>query len=178
VHVDPAAYSDETSHQKVRAVAAALGLAVHSIHVHDIRGKIYLEFHTEVPESLNVQQAHEMVSTMETSLREEIPGLEDVITHIEPASRERSAAPLSAKQVAQVEQIVRRIADAQCGDGNWHRLLVRDESGMLSISLHCQIAGDTSIRKAHELSEDLETALRGSIPDVGQVVIHVEPLEA
>ena len=177
VHVDPTTRADETSHQKVRAVAAAHGLAAHSIHVHDVRGQVFLEFHTEVPESLTVQQAHEMVSAMESALRNEIPDLADVITHIEPAARDRIAAPLSADEVAQVERVVRRLADEHCGVGNWHRVLVRDESGMLSISLHCQMAGDTSIRMAHEITEHLETALRASIPNVGQVVIHMEPLE-
>jgi len=151
-------------------------LAAHSIHVHDIRGKVYLEFHTEVPDDLNVEDAHHLVSAVEGELREEIPGLEDVITHIEPSTRDRVAAPLSEEEVARVEQVVGRMADAQCGVGKWHRLVVRDESGMLSISLHCQVTGDTSIRKAHELSENLETSLRAEIPDVGQVVVHVEPL--
>jgi cation diffusion facilitator family transporter len=168
VHVDPSSRADETSYQKVRAIAAAHGLGAHSIHVHDIRGKVYLEFHTEVPESLNVEQAHEAVSSVEAALREEIPDLADVITHIEPAARDRIAVVLSREESAQVEHVVQRLADEYCGCGNWHRVLVRDESGMLSISLHCQMAGSTSIRSAHELTERLEAALRESIPNVGQ----------
>jgi divalent metal cation (Fe/Co/Zn/Cd) transporter len=177
VHVDPSTHGDETAYEKVRAVASAQGLTAHSVHVHDIRGKTYLEFHTEVPEDLNVEEAHQLVSAVEENLREEIPGLEDVITHIEPADRDRAAAPLSPEEVAHVEEAVRRVVDARCGQGNWHRLVVRDESGMLSISLHCQVPGDTSIRKEHDLSEHLETSLREAVPNVGQVVVHVEPLE-
>lgn len=178
VHVDPSTHGNETTHEKVRAVASARGLTAHSVHVHDVRGKTYLEFHTEVSEDLNVEEAHHLVSAVEEDLRGEIPGLEDVITHIEPADRDRIAAPLSPEEVAQVEEAVRKVVDSRCGQGNWHRLVVRDESGMLSISLHCQVPGDTSIRKAHDLSEHLETSLREAIPNVGQVVVHVEPLEA
>lgn len=177
VHVGPATHRGETDDQKVRAVAAAHGLTAHSIHVHHIRGQVYLEFHLEVPEDLDLERAHSLVSEVEAALRNEFPGLVDVITHIEPAARERVVAPLSPEQVAQVEAEVRRLADEHCGGNHWHRLMVRDESGMLSISLHCQMAGTTSVRAAHDLSERLEAAVRAAVPNVGQVVIHVEPMD-
>jgi len=177
VHVGPATHHGETDDQKVRAVAAAHGLTAHSIHAHHIHDQVYLEFHLEVPEDLNLERAHAAASEVEAALREEFPGLVDVITHIEPAARERVVAPMSPEQVAQVEAEVRRLADAHCGDGHWHRLMVRDESGMVSISLHCQMAGTASVKAAHELSERLEAAVREAVPNVGQVVIHVEPLE-
>jgi len=177
VHVGPATHRGETDDQKVRAVAAAHGLAAHSIHVHRIHDQVYLEFHLEVPQDLDLEQAHTLVSEVEASLRDEFPGLVDVITHIEPASREKEVAPVSPAQIAQVEAEVRRLADEYCGGGHWHRLMVRDESGMLSISLHCQMAGHASVKAAHDLSERLEAAVREAVPNVGQVVIHVEPLE-
>lgn len=177
VHVGPASHRGETDDQKVRAVAAAHGLGAHSIHVHHIRGHVYLEFHLEVPDHLDLERAHALVSEVEAALRGEFPGLVDVITHIEPASREPVVAPIPPDQVAQVEAEVRHIADAQCGSGYWHRLLVRDESGVLSISLHCQMEGCASVKAAHDFSERLEAAVREAVPNVGQVVIHVEPLD-
>lgn len=176
VHVGPVSHRGETDDQKVRAVAAAHGLTAHSIHAHHIRDQVYLEFHLEVPDDLNLERAHSLASEVEASLREEFPGLVDVITHIEPATRERVVAPMSQEQVAQVEAEVRRLAQEHCGSGHWHRLMVRDESGMLSVSLHCQMAGAASVRDAHDLSERLEAAVRDAVPNVGQVVIHVEPL--
>lgn len=177
VHVGPVAHRGETEDQKVRAVAAAHGFTAHSIHVHHIRGKVYLEFHLEVPDHLDLEGAHALASEVEAALRGEFPDLVDVITHIEPASREMVVAPIPPEEVAQVEAEVRRIADEQCGNGHWHRLLVRDESGVLSISLHCQMEGCASVKAAHDLSERLEATVREAIPNVGQVVIHVEPLD-
>lgn len=177
VHVGPATHHGETDDQKVRAVAAAHGVTAHSIHAHHIQGQVYLEFHLEVPDDLDLERAHRLVSDVEASLRDEFPGLVDVTTHIEPASRPRVVASVSPEQVAQVEAEVRRLADEQCGSGCWHHLMVRDESGMLSISLHCQMAGSASVQAAHDLSERLEAAVRAAVPNVGQVVIHVEPLE-
>ncbi len=177
VHVGPATHGGETDDQKVRAVAAAHGLTAHSIHVHHIGEHVYLEFHLEVPDDLDLERAHGLVSDVEASLRGEFPGLVDVITHIEPATRGKVAAPISPDEVAQVEAEVRRLADEHCGEGRWHRLMVRDESGALSISLHCEMAGNASVQAAHDLAERLEAAVREAIPNVGQVVIHVEPLE-
>jgi divalent metal cation (Fe/Co/Zn/Cd) transporter len=48
----------------------------------------------------------------------------------------------------------------------------------LAISFHCPLAPDTTITDAHQLTERLESPLRAQLPDVGRVVIHVEPEEA
>jgi len=176
VHVDPATRQGENPYEKVRGVAAMFGLTTHSVHVHDIRGDVFVEFHTEVPEDMTLDQAHELVSQTEAALLKEIPNVADVITHIEPAAREKLPAPLSREAIARVEREVRRIADDHCGEGHYHRVLVRDEAGALSISLHCELEGSASIKDAHDLTEKLETSLRNSIPNVGQVVVHVEPI--
>jgi cation diffusion facilitator family transporter len=177
VHVDPAAHAAENTYEKIRGVAATHGLAIHSVHVHDIRGEVYIELHVEVPEELTLQQAHHLVSAMEYSLLEEVPRVADVVTHIEPASRHPTPKSLSRREVVRLEEQIRSVADGICGAGRSHKILVRSEAGQLSIALHCELAPDVPIGEAHEKSEDLEIALRRSIPNVGQVVVHLEPLE-
>ncbi len=76
-----------------------------------------------------------------------------------------------------MKQEVERLADGVCGTGQSHRILVRSEAGALSITLHCQLAGSLAITEAHDISEELEASIRRTIPNVGQVVVHLEPLE-
>jgi divalent metal cation (Fe/Co/Zn/Cd) transporter len=64
------------------------------------------------------------------------------------------------------------------GDCSPHDLTVRNEDGMVSIVLHCTMEGDSPISEAHAASADIETLLRRRIPNVGQVVIHLEPAGA
>ena len=50
--------------------------------------------------------------------------------------------------------------------------------GELFLSLHCILAPQTAIKEAHDLTVRLEKCLRAEIPELGRVVIHVEPPDA
>jgi len=179
VHVDPVARRGARSaYDVVRDVAATHGLGVHSVHIHDIRGEVHAELHAEVPEQLTLEQAHGLVSEMETSLMQELSYAVDVVTHIEPAVRTKDPRPLTTAEAARVKKEVKRLAEDVCGAGRSHRIIVRAEAGKVSIALHCQLDGSLPITKAHDLSEELETSIRQAIPNVGQVIVHLEPLES
>lgn len=178
VHIDPVPRRGARSaYDVIRDVAAAHGLRVHSIHIHDIRGEIHVELHAEVPEHLTLEQAHGLVSEMETSLLQELSNAVDIVTHIEPAVRAKAPQFLTSAETARVRREVRRLAESACGEGRSHRIVVRSEGGRVAIALHCQLDGSLPITKAHDISEELETSIRRTIPNVGQVVVHLEPLE-
>jgi divalent metal cation (Fe/Co/Zn/Cd) transporter len=48
----------------------------------------------------------------------------------------------------------------------------------LVVSFHCTMDASQSIADAHTISEQVEQALRDRLPDLGRVVIHVEPAGA
>jgi divalent metal cation (Fe/Co/Zn/Cd) transporter len=52
---------------------------------------------------------------------------------------------------------------------------VRSVDGQVGILLHVSFDDRSPIGEAHELSTQLETTLRRQIPNVGQVLVHVEP---
>jgi divalent metal cation (Fe/Co/Zn/Cd) transporter len=58
-----------------------------------------------------------------------------------------------------------------------HEITLLMEKNCLQISFHCMLEGDTSIQKAHEYSEQMETILREEISNVDSVLIHMEPRE-
>ncbi len=137
----------------------------------------WLELHLEVSESLTLNEAHRKSTAFEAALREAIPGLERIETHIEPAGDSTStirAEPVGEKKIGQVlEQFQRErriIFDP-------HDLHVQQIGGELSISLHCTLAPSTSITDAHEFTVRLEDYLRSRVKRLGRVVIHVEPKE-
>jgi divalent metal cation (Fe/Co/Zn/Cd) transporter len=47
--------------------------------------------------------------------------------------------------------------------------------GDLVVTFHCLFSPDIAIREAHALTEQFERALRVREPELGRVVIHVEP---
>jgi divalent metal cation (Fe/Co/Zn/Cd) transporter len=49
---------------------------------------------------------------------------------------------------------------------------------VLQVSAHWECDGHLSVQEAHALSQQLEHCVREDLPEVGQVVVHVEPRTA
>jgi cation diffusion facilitator family transporter len=180
VHVEPADAQgptpDEDPAAVVRTLADRLGFAVHDIQVHHVLSSCSLELHLEVERSLSVAAAHQQATRLEAALRREIPGVGQIVTHIEPqdvSARSGRAAPEDEGQVLALLRELAADASLHCHP---HDVTVRRSEGELSVSFHCAIDAGTAITAAHELTERFERELRARLPRIGRVVIHVEPL--
>ncbi len=174
VHIDPLAPPDESLADNIRAIASRHGLRAHGLRVHGIKGELSVELHVEVDDRLNLGQAHELVTAFENDVRAEIGHVVEINTHIEPVGNEKADSQPVESEKELVRRAVKNIAGEVCG-GDIHAVTVRWEKGEMSISLHCTLAEDTPITEAHQLSARVEKRLRERMPDLGRVLIHVEP---
>lgn len=67
----------------------ARGISCHAIRGRIVGEKIYVDMHVTVKGDLPVKKAHDISLELESRLKAEIPGMEEVIIHIEPAETER-----------------------------------------------------------------------------------------
>jgi cation diffusion facilitator family transporter len=112
-----------------------------------------------------IGQGHAAADRVEDALRTALPGI-DVVVHVEPRGgdggvRERTLA--AALTVSHVREI--------------HNLSVLDVDGSIEVSLHLKLPGDLSLDAAHEIAEQVETAIRTLVPEVRSVRTHLEPLK-
>ncbi len=56
-----------------------------------------------------------------------------------------------------------------------HELKVQRADDEVSVSFHCRLDPDTSIGEAHAATEEAEQIMRRRMPELGRVMIHVEP---
>ena len=56
-----------------------------------------------------------------------------------------------------------------------HDIKVRQVEGKLFISLDAMVDGNLSVSLAHDLSTKLQEAIRAIVPNVGEVLVHLEP---
>jgi cation diffusion facilitator family transporter len=63
------------------------------------------------------------------------------------------------------------------GAKNCHKIRTRGRSDDIHIDLHVQVNRKMHIDAAHKISDDIEEALKKSIPGVTDVVVHMEPRE-
>jgi len=179
VHVEPvtgsAAAGEGHEFARARELASRLGLGAHDVHVRDVLGSRYLELHLEVPADLDVAAAHDRASAFEDRLRQELPSLARIVTHIEPLSSPGRGQRPPGPATRQVLEEVRRVVSEESPQCQPHDIAVHDEQGRLHVSFHCSVQRNLPITDAHELTERLERALRARLPWLGRVVIHVEP---
>jgi cation diffusion facilitator family transporter len=175
VHVDPVRQTGESLPQAVSAIAAQLGLRAHNIHAHEVRGNYFVDLHVEVPSDLTLTQAHGRVSQLEAAVRDELPYVKDVNTHIEPQSVPVAPGRLApGVRISLQERIMAVLGDVP-GLSDCHGLHIRPGLDGYDVVLHCLADPDLPVVEAHQLAEQVEQELRARVPGVGQVLVHVEP---
>lgn len=176
VHVDPVRRSGESLQQTVSALAARFGLHTHYVHAHEVHGRYAVDLHVEVPPDLTLGQAHDRVSRLELAIRDDLPQVRDIHSHIEPV-----AAPVAAGSETGQDDVdrVRAQVDAavrECSRlGGYNRLHVRSLSDGYDVVIHCLADPDMPVGEAHHLADDLEKRLQAQIPSIRRVLVHVEP---
>jgi cation diffusion facilitator family transporter len=181
VHVEPANADGRMESENIPAlthgVATRLGLDAHEIHVHHVLDARSLELHLEVDPALSLAAAHAKATAFETALRREIPGLTQIVTHLEPRGAAAVGGPVRPEDEGQVLAVLHELASDANLRCRPHNVTVhRAEEGGLVVSFHCALDPDTGIQAAHDLTERVERELRERLPRIGRVVIHAEPL--
>jgi len=84
VHVEP---GDTTGTQTdaIRELAGAMGLTVHALRIRDISGRLYVNFHVDLPPHMPLAEAHHLVSQLEERIRLRLPEVAEIDSHPEPA---------------------------------------------------------------------------------------------
>lgn len=177
VHVEPMTPEQEDLTATVRLLAARLGMGAHALRIYHHGDLRSLELHLEVDEHLTLEEAHRQASEFEETLYQMVPALARVVTHLEPAGENQATQRGRPVDAGPVRQVIREFLATEHLAVKPHNLTVQQVGGELAISFHCVMAPSTPITEAHDFTLRLENYLRTQMPDVGRVVIHVEPAD-
>ncbi len=178
VHTVPVASLGESVFERIRAVAAQSNLSVHDVSVQDRDGRLAVEQHLEVPETMSLRDAHDVVTRLETQIRREVPGIATLLTHIE--SEGETIAPTAQVGTAtNLESQLRDTARTFPEILDVHEITVtRPHAGAaptIQVTCHCTLADDLPMARVHEVITDLESEFRLQHPNVSRLLIHPEP---
>jgi divalent metal cation (Fe/Co/Zn/Cd) transporter len=175
VHTDPREVERETMAKRIRAVAYRNQMSVHNISMHEKKGQFYVDLHLEVDDHLALNQAHEMASHIEEDLREDMPEIAQVYTHIESRGTGiGDGVDVTAKERALV-RAVREMTDGIAGKSRCHEVKVRRHGNQYSVSLHCHFDKDLSVIQVHNMSSRIEESLKQRFSNLERVLVHAEP---
>ncbi|MBZ0299086.1 MAG: cation-efflux pump, partial [Anaerolineae bacterium] len=180
IHFAPDSAREQNYALAARAQADALALTTHEVVVSDSpRGKM-LEMHVEVPPGQTLAVAHQKVSQLERAVKEALPDIADVITHIEPALDDTTNPVRDTgviTQSARITALVRQVLGREYPDLDWHHFNVYPLQEGFGVSMHVTLPPQMTVEAAHRVAENTEMLLRVNVPLVERVTIHTEPPE-
>jgi divalent metal cation (Fe/Co/Zn/Cd) transporter len=176
VITEPRALDNESVLERVMVIARNLGLAVHHVTVHAIKGRLSVSLDLEVDGELSLGAAHEIATRLETALNDELGPEVEVETHIEPMQPHDLPGQDAADQrIDAVRDALIELSAAIDSVGEVHDVRVRETPDGEVVNFHCWVDPTLKVRIAHEKVDDLERALRGRFPTIKRVIGHAEP---
>jgi cation diffusion facilitator family transporter len=174
VHPIPRARHGENIFDRVRGVATRHNFNVHDVSVQDLNGRLHVEQHLELDERLSLKEAHDSVTVLEAEIRNEVPEISSILTHIEsePATIE------SGDPVVRDPQLVKRLKTvaAEFPDIlDMHDVELKRVRDRLYVSCHCTFSDELPLSRVHDIQTDLEIRFKQAAPELFRVLIHPEP---
>jgi len=174
VHSVPRAAGGENIFDRIRAVATRNNLNVHDVSVQDLAGRLHVEQHLELDESLNLKQGHDVVTAVEAEMRRDVPEISSILTHIEsePATIETGD---EIQRDADIERRLSRIVAEFPEVLDLHDVAVKRVRDRIYVSCHCTMPDDLPLSRVHDISTALEIRFKQDAPEIFKVLIHPEP---
>jgi cation diffusion facilitator family transporter len=164
----------ENIFDQIRAVATRHNLNVHDVSVQDLEGRLHVEQHLELDERLSLKDAHDRVTALEAEMREEVPEISSILTHIEsePATIEEGDEIVRDPGL---ERRLKAIAAEFPDVLDMHEIEVKRVRGRLYVSCHCTFSDELPLSRVHDIQTDLEIRFKQDAPELFRVLIHPEP---
>jgi divalent metal cation (Fe/Co/Zn/Cd) transporter len=171
----PRADRKENIFDQIRAVATRHNLNVHDVSVQDLNGRILVEQHLELDERLALKEAHDRVTALETEMREEVPEISSILTHIESEPATIEPGDEIVRDPA-LERRLKAIAAEFPDVLDMHEIQIKRVRGRLYVSCHCTLPDDLPLSRVHDIQTDLEIRFKQDAPELFRVLIHPEPM--
>jgi len=171
----PRATGGESIFDRIHAVAARHNLSVHDVNVQDLNGKLHVEQHLELDERLSLKAAHDFVSVLEAEMRDEVPEIDSILTHIESDSATIEPGDPTFQNTA-LEHKLRRIVAEFPEIIDLHEVVLKRVRDRIYLSCHITLPDDLSLSRVHDISTALEIRFKQAAPELFKVLIHTEPL--
>jgi divalent metal cation (Fe/Co/Zn/Cd) transporter len=174
IHAFPRATGGESIFDRIRAVASRHNLGVHDVNVQDLNGKLHVEQHLELDERLSLKDAHDFVSVLEGEIRNEVPEIDSILTHIESDSATIEPGDLTF-QNASLERKLRKVVADFPEIVDLHEVVLKRVRDRIYLSCHTTLPDDLSLSRVHDISTALEIRFKQAAPELFKVLIHTEP---
>ncbi len=174
VHSTALPLRGENMFDRIRAVASSNNLGVHDISIQDLDGRLHVEQHLELNERLSLKEAHDFVTVLESEIREKVPEISTILTHIESEPATIETAHHLVEEPA-LEEKLRAVTVEFPQVIDLHDFEFKRVAGKLYVSCHCTMSDGLPLSHVHEIMTAIETRFKQVDPELFRVLIHPEP---
>jgi cation diffusion facilitator family transporter len=176
IHTEPRKAKAESIFDRVRAVAARNNVSVHELSVQSHQGRLRIEQHLELDETLPLLKAHDFVCSMEAEILREVPEIDGVLTHIESEPATIEPPDVRVEENRRIEEAMKASASQLTEIVDVHEILVGRSAEHIHVTCHCTLPDDLTMQRVHEVITALEYRFKLVCPEVYRVTIHPEPV--
>jgi cation diffusion facilitator family transporter len=178
VHLEAQRGPESTAamHEAVKLIADAEGVTLHEFWLQHIDGHIGMHLHVGVDPNLTLAEAHAQVDQLEKTIHERLPEVASIYSHIETAVVEiLPTARVTQGLHERIERAVIEAAEEVPSLSYAHEIQIHQVEGRLFIAAEALVDGNLSVSEAHDLSTQMQESIRARVPNVGEVLVHLEP---
>jgi cation diffusion facilitator family transporter len=117
-----------------------------------------------VTRAMALEQAHDIAAQAEDAVQSALQGAHDVVVNVVPSAAD------DEDTITQV-----RLLAARYGLGT-HSLRLYNVLGSHRLELHVEVKDTLSLEEAHDQVTQFEEAVRKTLPDIAEIVTHIEPI--
>jgi len=128
---------------------------------------IHVDLHIRVASETPVDRAHAIAHEAQKKVMREIPGVQDVVVHVEPRWP-KPEEPIGER----IRSLARRMG------ASIHEIRVHQIGGSILVDFHLEVDETWRLEEAHDLASRLEGRMREEMPEIAEVYVHIEPIEA
>jgi cation diffusion facilitator family transporter len=155
--------AEQAAREAIAGIEPAVSLR--RLRMRQAGGRQFADVVITVPPGAPVGQGHAAADQVEDAVESVLPG-SDVVVHVEPH-----------EDVAAIRERAHSAALAVPGVREVHNVTVLEVGGRTEVSLHLKLPGEMSLEEAHEVANQVETAIASAVPEVDTVQTHLEPLK-
>ncbi len=164
-------------YQAAKLVADEEGVTLHEFWVQQIDDHIGMHLHVGVDPNLTLAEAHAVVDRLERTIQERLPEVSTIYSHIETAVIDiLPTARVTHGLQERIERAIMAAADEIPALSHAHEIQVHQVEGRLFIAAEALVDGNLSVSEAHDLSTEMQESIRSRVPNVGEVLVHLEPI--
>ncbi len=175
IHMDLVAKRYPTLTQDLRKEASKFSWITDVDHIEALETNdhisLVIDIHTDPNTSL--AETHRLVSEFENHIRSQYPMIQEIITHIEPNRKIKTAH----RDTTRIHRHLEHLVEQNPVLHNCHKIRLHPIApDQYNLTFHCEANPNLSVDEIHQATTLLEDDIREELDIFSKISIHVEPL--